>query len=378
MQMGQGQRPRPQGGMGGFRGGPMGAMGMPVEKAKNFWPTLFRLLGYFRAQWLRLILVLLAAVIGTSFNVAGPKILSRATDKLAEGFTAKFIERIPGAGVDFTYIGQVLLLLAGLYVLSSIFSYVQQYTMAGVAQRTVYRLRRQVDEKLACLPLKFYDARTHGEILSRAVNDMDNISNTLQQNVTQLITSVVTLIGTVVLMLTISPLLTLVVAVMLPLSLLVTTVIARRSQIYFAQQQRRLGELNGHVEETYTGHKIVKAFGHEDESIARFDALNARLYEAGWRAQFVSGMILPLLNSIGNLGYVLVAVIGGIMLTKGTIKFGGLLAFIQYARQFNQPITQLASIANTIQLTLASAERIFELLDEGEESPDPADLRAAR
>jgi ATP-binding cassette subfamily B protein len=361
--------------MGGFRGGPAGGLGIPVEKARNFWGTLFRLLGYLRPQWLRLLIVLFAAALGTVFNIVGPKILGMATTKLFQGYIAKFVLKVPGASIDFTYIGNILLILLGLYITSSVFTYVQQYTMAGVAQRTVYRLRREVDEKFARLPLRFYDSRTHGEILSRAVNDMDNISNTLQQNITQLITSIITLIGVIVLMLTISPLLTLVVVIMLPLSVIVTTLIARRSQTYFVQQQRRLGELNGHVEETYTGHKIVKAFGHETDSIARFDTLNASLYEAGWRAQFVSGLILPLLASVGNLGYVFVAVIGSILVTKGTIQIGDVQAFIQYARQFTQPITQLASLANTIQLTLASAERIFELLDEAEEAPDPAEPR---
>jgi ATP-binding cassette, subfamily B, multidrug efflux pump len=376
MQMGQGQRGGAQGGMGGFRGGPAAGIGMPVQKAKNFRSTLFRLLGYFRPQWFRLIIVIVAAILGTLFNIVGPKILGQATTKLFQGFVRKFVAKIPGASIDFTYIGNILLILLGLYITSAIFTYVQQYTMAGVAQRTVYRLRQQVDEKLARLPLRFYDGRTHGEVLSRAVNDMDNISNTLQQNLTQLITSVVTLIGIIVLMLTISALLTLVVVLTLPLSLLVTTLIARRSQRYFSQQQRRLGELNGHVEETYTGHKIVKAFGHERDSIARFDTLNAGLYDAGWRAQFASGTILPLLTSIGNLGYVFVAVIGGVLVTRGSIQIGDVQAFIQYSRQFTMPITQLASLANTIQLTLASAERVFELLDEVEESPDPLDARA--
>jgi ATP-binding cassette subfamily B protein len=242
--------------------------------------------------------------------------------------------------------------------------------MAGVAQKTVYQMRRQVDEKLARLPLRYYDSRSHGEILSRAVNDMDNISTTLQQNLTQLITSVVTVIGVIIMMLTISPLLTLVVVTTLPLSIVVTTVIAKRSQTYFARQQRVLGELNGHVEEMYNGHKIVKAFGGESKAIATFDERNDRLYEAGWRAQFVSGMIMPLMMSIGNVGYVFVAVIGGIMVTRNAIQLGDIQAFIQYSRQFTQPITQLAAITNSIQLTIASAERVFELLDEPEETPD--------
>jgi ATP-binding cassette, subfamily B, multidrug efflux pump len=362
---------RPGGPMGGMRGGPMGMMGMPVQKPKNFRQTLFRLLGYFKPQALRLAVVFVAAVLGAVFAIVGPKILGLATTKLFEGFLAKF-RHLPGAKIDFTYIGNVLLILIGLYLVSAAFTYLQQYIMAGVAQRVVYTMRRQIEEKLGRLPLKLYDGRTHGEILSRAVNDMDNISNTLQQSLTQLITSVVTLVGVVVVMLTISPLLTLVVFVTLPLSLVVTTVIAKRSQRYFARQQRALGELNGHVEEMYTGHKVVKAFGREARSVADFDALNGKLYEAGWRAQFVSGMIMPLMMSIGNLGYVLVAVIGSVMVTQGTIAIGDVQAFIQYARQFSQPITQLASIANTIQLTIASAERVFELLDEKEESPDAA------
>jgi ATP-binding cassette subfamily B protein len=370
----QGGANRPGGpGGGGFmgRGGPMGMMGMPVQKAKNFRGTLGRLLGYLGTQKFLLLLVFLAAVISTVFNILGPKILGLATTKLFEGFVAK-LEHVPGAAIDFTYIDNILLLLAGLYVISAVFGYVQQYLMAGVAQRTVYTIRRQVDEKLARLPLSFYDGRTHGEILSRAVNDLDNISNTLQQNLTQLITSVITLVGVVVLMLTISPLLTLVVLVTLPLSLVATTTVAKRSQRYFARQQRALGELNGHVEEMYTGHRIVKAFGRERASIAQFNKFNEKLYDAGWRAQFMSGMILPLLTFVGNVGYVGVAVIGGILVTQRSIQIGDVQAFIQYARQFSQPITQLASLANTIQLTIASAERVFELLDEAEEPREAA------
>ena len=364
---------RPQGGpMGGGMGrGPMGMMGMPVQKAKNFRGTLFRLIGYFRPQALRLTVVFIAAILGSIFAIVGPKILGLAITKLFVGFVAK-VQHVRGAAIDFDYIRNVLLILVGLYAVSAIFTYVQQYVMAGVAQRTVYTMRRQIEDKLGRLPLKFYDSRTHGEIMSRAVNDMDNISNTLQQSLTQLITSVVTLVGVIVLMFTISWLLTLVVLTTVPLSLLVTTVIAKRSQRYFARQQRVLGELNGHVEEMLTGHRIVKAYGRESQSVEEFNRRNDRLYEAGWRAQFVSGMLFPLMNSIGNLGFVLVAVIGGIMVTQGTLPFGDVTAFIQYARQFSQPITQLASIANAIQLTIASAERVFELLDEPEELPDAA------
>ncbi len=335
----RGMRPGGQGGMGWMgRGG----MGMPVQKAKNFRGTLIRLLGYFKPHKFLLLAVLVAAVISTIFNIVGPKILGSATTALFEGMALKS-EGVPGAGVDFAYIGRTLLLLSGLYIVSAVFNYIQQYLMVGVAQKTVYTMRRQVEEKFERLPLKFYDSRTHGEILSRAVNDMDNISSTLQQSLTQLITSVVTIVGVTAIMLTISPLLTLVVFLTLPVSLLITTTIAKRSQNYFAGQQRALGELNGHVEEMYTGHKIVKAFGHESKSIAEFDELNEKLYNSGWRAQFVT--------------------------------IGDVQAFIQYARQFSQPINQLANIANMIQLTMASAERVFELLDEQEEIPEAADAK---
>jgi ATP-binding cassette subfamily B multidrug efflux pump len=368
---------RPGGGpMGG--GGGWGAMGMPVQKAKDFKGTAKRLLGYFMPQKYLLMVVLVTAILGTVFNIVGPKILGLATTKLFEGLIAKykaFLLHKPAPGIDFTYIGTVLLILLGLYIISSIFMYIQQYVMAGVAQRTVYQLRREVEEKLSRLPLKYFDSRTHGEILSRAVNDMDNISSTLQQSITQLITSLVTVIGVIVMMLLISPLLSLVVVLTLPLSMLVTMGLAKRSQKNFRNQQRALGQLNGHVEEMYAGHKIVKAFGREPQSIAEFTELNEKLYEAGWRAQFVSGMIMPLMRAIGNLGYVIVAVVGGIMVTNGTLALGDVQAFIQYAQQFTMPITQLANFANVIQSTMASAERIFELLDEPEEVPEAVDAK---
>ncbi|HKV84355.1 MAG TPA: ABC transporter ATP-binding protein [Ktedonobacterales bacterium] len=366
-----GNRPGGQGQQGPMMFGPgRGGLGMPTQKAKNFKGTLFRLLTYFRPQKYKLLAVLAAAVLSTIFNIVGPKVLGLAITRLFQGFILK-LNHVPGAKIDFNYIGHILLILAVLYVISSLFGYAQQYIMAGVAQRTVYGLRREVDEKLARLPLKFYDSRTHGEILSRAVNDMDNISSTLQQSLTQFITSLVTVVGVIILMLTISPLLTLVVVITLPLSIIVTTKIAKRSATYFARQQRSLGELNGHVEEMYNGHKIVKAFGHESRSVAKFDEMNDKLYDAGWRAQFVSGTIMPLMMSIGNLGYVFVAVLGGILVTQRAISIGDVQAFILYARQFTMPITQLASITNTIQLTIASAERIFELLDEPEQSAEP-------
>jgi ATP-binding cassette subfamily B multidrug efflux pump len=356
--------------------GPMGrgGMTMPVEKPKDFKTTFYRLLGYFMPQKYLLLTVVLASIVSTIFNIVGPKILGLATTALFDGVVQK-IKGVPGASIDFAYIMRILLFLSVLYIISSAFNYMQQYIMAGVAQKTVYVLRREVEEKLSRLPLKYFDSRTHGEILSRAVNDMDNISSTLQQSLTQLIMSAVTIIGVIVMMLLISPLLSLVIILTLPLSLFVTTVVAKRSQKYFAQQQRALGELNGHVEEMYTGHKIVKAFGHEAQAVADFDALNEKLYNAGWKAQFISGMIMPLMNSIGNLGYVFVSVIGGVMVMRGAVAIGDVQAFIMYARQFTMPITQLANIANIIQSTIASAERIFELLDEQEEVPEAAEAK---
>ncbi|HVP12799.1 MAG TPA: ABC transporter ATP-binding protein, partial [Phycisphaerae bacterium] len=322
---------------------------------------------------IKLSVVLATALLSQVFSILGPKILGLATTKLFTGLMGKFpAQPAASAGIDFTYIGEVLLLAFGLYVVSAAFTYVQQYVMSGVAQRTMYRLRAEVEAKLNRLPLKFFDSRTHGEILSRAVNDMDNLSSTLQQSLTQIITSVVTLIGVLVMMLVINPLLTVIVVLTVPLSLFVVTNIARQSQTYFRNQQRSLGQLNGHVEEMYTGHKIVKAFGREPQARETFRRRNAELYDAGWRAQFVSGIIMPLMRLVGTIGYVLVAIVGGVMITLKTIAIGDVQAFIQYAQQFTQPISQLANFANIIQSSVASAERVFELLDEPEQQPEAA------
>lgn len=356
--------------------GPMGGpgRGMPVKKAKDFKGTLKRLIGYLKPHKYQLLAVLTTAVLSTVFTILGPKLMGNATTKLFEGMMMK-IKGVPGAEIDFDYILQILLVLIGLYLFSALFSYIQQYIMAGVAQRTVYNLRKEVNNKLSRLPLKFFDSHTHGEILSRVVNDMDNISNTMQQSLTQLITSVVTLVGVTVMMLTISPLMTLIVLLTLPLSFVVMAKVASRSQRHFMGQQRALGELNGHVEEMYTGHKIVKAFGQENESVAGFSKINEKLYDSGWRAQFISGIIMPLMTFVGNIGYVLICVVGGILVTKGSIKVGDIQAFIQYSRQFSQPITQTANIANIIQSTIASAERVFEVLDEEEEVSEATDAK---
>lgn len=344
-------------------------LAMPVEKPKNGRRTALRLLSYFRPSTPRLAVVAAAAIASTVFSIWSPKILGQATTVLFEGFVAK-LRHVPGGGVDFSKILQLMVWLGALYIFSSAFAWIQQYLMAGVAQRTVYVIRRQVMEKLARLPVQFFDVHPHGEVLSRFVNDFDNISSTLQQSMTQLVTSVVTFVGVIIMMLTISPIMTLAVALTLPLSFIVTTVLAKRSQIYFLQRQQRLGALNGHVEEMFTGHLIVRAFGHEERSLQEFNHMNDDLAESTWKAQFITGIIMPLMNVIGNLGYVLVSVIGGILVVGRSIQIGDIQAFIQYARQFSQPITQLASISNTIQSAMASSERVFEILDQPEESPD--------
>jgi ATP-binding cassette subfamily B protein len=366
-------RTAPAAGMFGGRR-PIGGLGMPAQKAKNFKGTLGRLVAYLRPHRGRLAIVILAGAIGTVFQVLGPKILGMATTKIFEGFVAK-ARGIPGAAVDFDYVGRILLWLIVLYIVASAFQYVMQYLMANVAQKTVYAMRREVEAKFDRLPLKFFDSRTHGEVMSRAVNDLDSISGTLQQNLTQLLTSVLTLIGVIVMMLTISWILTLVVVLTLPVSILLVARIAKRSQTYFMKQQTALGALNGHVAEMYGGHMIIAAFGHEEKSVATFDKLNEHYYDGAWRAQFVSGIIFPTMMFVGNLGFVFVAVIGGLLVTRGSIAIGDVQAFIQYGRQFSMPINQLSGIANMIQLTIVSAERVFELLDDPEETPDSADAQ---
>jgi ATP-binding cassette subfamily B multidrug efflux pump len=357
---------RPPGG-GGHRG-----FGMPVQKAKDFKGTLKRLARYIKPRTIPLFTVFTFAALSTVFSILSPKIMGKATTKLFHDLMLK-MSGVSGAAVDFAYIGRILSILSGLYVLSALFSYIQHYIMAGVAQATVYEMRRDVEAKLNRLPLEFFDGQTHGEILSRVVNDVDNVSSTLQQSLTQIITAVVTLFGVVIMMLTISPLLTLITMVTLPLSGVVTALVAKRSQKYFAGQQRVLGELNGHVEEMYTGHRIVKAFGREKASIKQFKEINQRLYDHGWKAQFMSGLMMPLMGFINNIGYVIVSVAGGLLVLRQAIEIGDIQAFISYSRQFTQPIAQTAGIANIIQSTIASAERVFEILDEDEEIPDPVD-----
>lgn len=359
------EKKRPAGGPppGGPGGGNMMMLG---EKPKDFKATFRRLLRYLRPRRTALIGVFLAAILSTVFMIAGPKIMGTAITELFEGAYAKF-QGVPGAAIDFTKIGQILLWLAGLYIISSLFNYLQQYLMSGIAQKTVYDLREDVNHKLERLPLKYYDGRPNGETLSRVTNDIDTIGSTLQQSVTSFITSIVTIVGILIMMLTISPLLTLISLVSLPVSIFAIRPILKRSQKYFADQQRTLGQLNGHVEEMYTGHSVVKAFGHERKAVEQFDAVNEELYEAGRKAQFISGIIMPMMMFIGNISYVLISIVGGILVTQRAISIGDIQAFITYTRQFTQPITQTANIANIVQSTVAAAERVFELLDEEEE-----------
>ena len=345
------------------------AMTMHVVKAKDFKGTLKRLLSYLKPRRISLIFVIIMAILSTTFLIIAPKRMGDATTKLFENFK-DIIQGVPNASVDFKYIFNILLTLGILYVISALFSYFMQYIMASVVQKTVFDMREDVSNKLSRLPLKYYDSRTHGEILSRVTNDIDNISNTLQQSITQLLTALVTMIGVLVMMLTISPLMTLITLLTLPLSIIITKNIAKKSQKYFKKQQEIIGKLNGHVEEMYTGHKIIKAYGHERRSVDEFKEINDNLYEVGWKAQFISGVIMPLMNFVNNLGFVFICIAGGILTIKNSIKIGDIQAFIQYSRSFSQPIVQTANIANIIQATIASAERVFEVLDETEEIPD--------
>ena len=342
------------------------------EKAKDFKGTLIRLSRYLKPYRVGLSVVIVAAITSVIFSIISPKIMAKITDELFRPMLERIQGNMTPSPIDFNYIWNIVVILIILYVISAAFNYLQQFMMAGISQKVVYDLRYEIDEKLAKLPLKFFDSHTHGELLSRFTNDVDNISSTLQQSITQVITSVTTIIGVLILMLTISPTLTLISLVVIPFSGVLMMMVIKRSQKYFISQQKTLGELNGHIEEMYTGHNVVKAFGHERKAIEEFDEINERLYGVGWMAQFLSGLIMPIINFIGNLGYVVVAVVGGILVTKGRISVGDIQAFIQYSRQFTQPIAQVAQISNIIQSTVASAERVFELLDEEEVVPEPS------
>jgi len=371
---------RPPAGPGAGRPGPRGGGFMghgggrgPVEKPKNMKKTLSRFFAYFGVRRIQLGIVSLLAVLSTVFGIIGPKLQGKVTTKIFDGLMGKFAAVMAGKplpGIDLAYIERMLLFILGFYLFSAALSYIQQLIMSDVAQKIVYDMREDVNSKLHRLPLKYFDGRTHGEIMSRVTNDIDNIANTLQQSLTQFITSSCTIVGILVMMLTISPLLTLISLLTLPTAMLATMRIAKFSQKQFAAQQKNLGALNGHVEEMYSGFKIVKAFDREAESVRVFDGINNRLGEAGWRAQFISGIVMPVMNFVNNIGYVLICVVGGIMTARNIIELGDIQAFIQYSRRFTMPISQLSNIANVLQSTMASAERVFEILDEEELVPD--------
>lgn len=366
------------------RGGPMGGgpgrnIGAKGPKPKNFWGTVKRLFGYMSKRSIAIIAVFVLAIAAVIFQIQTPKILGEATTEIFKGVMIGAQQMQAGQQVtefpiDFEKVGQIILIAIGMYVISAVFNFLQQFIMTRVSQRTVYELRRDLDEKMNRLPISYYDTHSNGDIMSRAINDMDNIASTLQQNLTQFITSVVTFIGVLWMMLTISWQLTLVALATVPLSLIVVMIVAPKSQKFFAAQQKSLGLLNDQVEETYGGHTVVKTFNHEAADQVVFEEENDRLYSAGWKAQFISAIIMPLMNFIKNLGYVFVAVLGGIKVANGNMTLGDVQAFLQYTNQFSQPITQIASLLNTIQSTVASAERVFEVLDEEEMTDEPSGL----
>lgn len=343
-----------------------GGMNVGLDKPKEIKKTLFRLLAYLKPRGLKIISVFILAILGTAFAVLGPKVMGNTITVLFDG-AYDLMQGTPGAAIDFNAVGQLLLLLAGLYLFSSVFLFFQTYIMATVAQGTVYDLREAVFGKMNKLPLKYFDEKSYGDTLSRVTNDLDLIGTTLQQSLTQFITSFVTIIGIIIMMLLISPILTLITIVSIPLSIFIIKPLLKRSQKYFSKQQKNLGELNGHIEEMYTGHEVVTAFGREKTSVNEFNEVNSELFKAGNKAQFISGIIMPLMTFVGNLSYVLISIIGGILVTQRAISIGDIQAFLTYSKQLSQPITQTANIANIIQSTIAAAERVFELLDEGEE-----------
>ncbi len=376
----------------------MGGVGVSTEKAQDFRGSMRRFSRRLRPERWIVALVLALAAGSVFLAVLGPKLLGNATNVLFDGVVsaqlpsgvtqaqavaaleaqgktdqAQMVASMtitPGAGVDFTALAQILALVVIVYVFSSFLSWAQNYLMAGVTQRTIYRLREEVDHKLGRLPLRYFDSTSRGDVLSRVTNDIDNISTTLQQTMTQLITSVLTVIGVLAMMVWISPLLAVISLLTVPLSFFVTMFIAKRSQPHFVAQWRWTGQLNGHVEESFSGHDLVKVFGHRRATIETFDATNEHMYESSFKAQFISGIIQPALMVVSNLNYVAIAVIGGLRVASGTMSLGDVQAFIQYSRQFTMPITQIASVANILQSGIASAERVFELLDEDEEDPD--------
>lgn len=343
--------------------GPMAAM-RKGERARNFKATMKKLAQYLSAYKGRIIIVAIFAIASTVFNIVGPKVLGNATTKLFEGVMAG----IAGTGsIDFEYIGRILFTMLILYVISSIFAYLMGWIMAGVSTDIAYRFRKEIAAKINRLPLSYFDKTTQGEVLSRITNDVDTVNQTLSQSLTQIITSLITVVGVLVMMFSISWLMTLVALIVIPLSLIVVSFIVKRSQVYFMEQQDYLGHVNGHVEEMFGGHRVVKAFNGEARSIEQFEGYNDTLYSVAWKSQFLSGLMMPIMNFISNLGYVAVVVVGGYLTVRNAITVGDIQAFIQYVRSFNQPLMQLANISNVLQQTAAAAERVFEFLEEPEE-----------
>ena len=348
-------------------GGPMAMM--KGEKPRDFKGTMKKLIQYLGSYKVSILVVLIFAMASTIFSIAGPKILGNATTKLFTGVMAQ----IAGTGsIDFGYIAQMILWTLGLYVASAIFAYIQGWLMSGVSMNISYRFRRDISQKINRMPLRYFDGTNHGEVLSRVTNDVDTVSQTLNQSLSQVVTSVTTVIGVLVMMFTISWQMTLVALVMVPISLGIIGLVVNKSQKYFKQQQDYLGHLNGHIEEMYGGHVVMKAFNGEQKSVEQFDQINTTLYGSAWRSQFLSGLMFPVMNFVGNLGYVAICILGGYLVIKGTIAIGDIQAFVQYVRSFTQPISQIANISNIFQQTAASAERVFQFLGEPEEAPDTA------
>lgn len=352
------------------KGPPVGGRFAPGEKPKNFKGTLKKLLDYIGAYKIPILIVMVLAAVATVFSVAGPKIMAKATNALFEGLARK----IAGTGgIDFGYIGKILLFTLGLYIFSCVVSLVQGWIMAGISQKICFRLRKDISEKIGRMPMKYFESRTYGEVLSRITNDVDTMGMTLNQSITQIITSVATLIGTLVMMLSISPLMTLISLVVLPISAFLMSFVIKKSQRHFRTQQEYLGHINGQVEESYGGHTVIQAFNKEDETVEEFCRTNDILYKSAWKSQFLSGIMMPIMMFVGNLGYAGVAISGGLLAIRGVIGIGDIQAFIQYVKNFTQPISQVAQVINQVQSMAAAAERVFEFLDEEEEEQVPAD-----
>ncbi len=355
------EKPKRRGPMGHGHGhGMMGA----GEKAKDFKGTMGKLMSYLGTFKIGILVVMLFAAGSTVFTIVGPKILGNATTEIFNGLVSKVSG---GAGIDFDKIGKILLTVLALYGVSALFSYIQGFIMTGVSQKLTYRMRKEISEKINRMPLNYFDTMTHGEVLSRVTNDVDTLSQSLNQSATQIITSVTTIIGVLIMMLSISPMMTLIALLILPVSMGLISVIVKHSQTHFRNQQEYLGHVNGQVEEVYGGQNIVRAFNKEEDVIKEFDETNEILYQSAWKSQFFSGMMMPIMQFVGNLGYVAVAIVGGYFVIQNRIEVGDIQSFIQYVRNFTQPITQVAQVANMLQSTAAAAERVFEFLDEDEE-----------